>query len=85
MIGDQGRALKIPAYPVSVVEDSTGAGDSFTAGLITGILMGLSLDRAARLGTAVAALKLRESGAQAGLPDLDEAMQLALQRAELII
>ncbi|MBN1876380.1 MAG: carbohydrate kinase family protein [Anaerolineae bacterium] len=90
LIGDQGRALRIPAYPVSgehgyLVEDTTGAGDAFTAGLVTGILMGLSLDRAARLGTAVAALKLRESGAQAGLPTLEEALQLALQRAELLV
>ncbi len=84
LVGDEDRVIQLPAYPVKTVCDTTGAGDAFTAGAITGRLMGLSLTRAARLGTAVAALKIRRTGAQSGLPTLDEAMALALHPAELL-
>jgi sugar/nucleoside kinase (ribokinase family) len=82
LLGDHGQVITLPAYPVEDVRDTTGAGDSFTAGTITGVTINLPLSRAARLGTAVAALKLRRIGAQAGLPTLEEAMNLALQQAE---
>jgi sugar/nucleoside kinase (ribokinase family) len=74
LVGDHGNVLALPAYPMEAVQNTTGAGDAFTAGIITGIRMHLSLEQAARLGIAVAALKLRKPGAQSGLPTLEEAM-----------
>lgn len=85
LVGEHTKCVAIPAYPVAGVQDTTGAGDSFAAGVISGILMGLPLTRAARLGTAVAALKIRQRGAQAGLPSLEEALDLAMQQVELKI
>ena len=82
LVGDHGQVISIPACPAIGVRDTTGAGDAFTAGMVTGILIGLSLVQAARLGAAVAALKLRQAGAQAGLPTLEEALELATQQAE---
>jgi len=69
-IGD--RLIKLPAYPVDTVQNTTGAGDAFTAGVITGLHQGLPLEQAVYTGMAVAALKLRQPGAQAGLPTMEE-------------
>lgn len=84
LLGRRGQIAPIPPYPAPDVQNTTGAGDAFTAGMVTGMLLKMPLTRAARLGTAVAALKLRQSGAQAGLPTLEEALSLALQPAEAI-
>lgn len=76
LVGDDGAVIALSAYPVEAVQNTTGAGDAFTAGIVTGIRMHLSLEQSARLGMAVAALKLRQPGAQAGLPTLEEAINL---------
>ncbi len=75
-IGNGGHVEHIPALPRSGIRDTTGAGDAFAAGIVTGKLMGHALKQATRLGIRVASLKLRESGAQAGLPSLEEALAL---------
>ncbi|WP_135662459.1 carbohydrate kinase family protein [Halorhabdus rudnickae] len=48
--------------------DTTGAGDAFTAGAITALLEGKSLDEAIRFANAVGALTTTETGAMAPLP-----------------
>jgi sugar/nucleoside kinase (ribokinase family) len=51
-----GELIHCPsAAPPGPVLDTTGAGDSFYAGLLAGILKGLSLEAAGKLGTAAAA------------------------------
>ena len=73
----QGREIRTPAFEVAVV-DSTGAGDAFRGGLISGYLLaGEEADVADVLtyATAVAALKCRSLGARDGLPhaaDVDQ-------------
>ena len=49
-------------------KDTTGAGDSFRAGLLYGLLQGEDIETAARMANAVAALKCREVGARTALP-----------------
>lgn len=66
----QGREIRTPAFEVPVV-DSTGAGDAFRGGFISGYLqMGAEADVADVLtyATATAALKCRSLGARDGLP-----------------
>jgi sulfofructose kinase len=66
----QGREIRTPAFEVPVV-DSTGAGDAFRGGFISGYLqVGMEADVADVLtyATAVAALKCRSLGARDGLP-----------------
>jgi sugar/nucleoside kinase (ribokinase family) len=66
----QGREIRTPAFDVPVV-DSTGAGDAFRGGFISGYLSaGPDADIADVLtfATAVAALKCRSLGARDGLP-----------------
>ena len=61
------RALEPPGGLV----DPTGAGDAFNAGLVLGLLRGLRPMDAARLGVALATLKLARRGAS-NMPSLEE-------------
>jgi len=65
--------------PVAPV-DATGAGDCFNAGLIAGLLDGLTLPEAAALGCAAGALSTQAAGGTAGCPDRAAAAACA-QRA----
>ncbi|MFP7696695.1 carbohydrate kinase family protein [Trueperella sp. LYQ143] len=56
-----------PAIAVSAV-DTTGAGDSFTAGLSFGLLAGATLERSIRLGMVVAAWIVQHLGGSASAP-----------------
>lgn len=67
------ESLHIPIFSEKVV-DVTGAGDSFWSGLLTGILKGLSIKEAAKLGNAVAAFKIQGIGALSSIPPLMEIM-----------
>jgi sugar/nucleoside kinase (ribokinase family) len=53
-------------------KDTTGAGDSYRAGFLFGLLTGESVERSAQIANAVAALKCRELGARTALPDREE-------------
>jgi sulfofructose kinase len=53
-------------------KDTTGAGDAFRVGLLYGLLTGESVETAAQMANAVAALKCRELGARTALPNVEE-------------
>lgn len=65
----------VPA-PGSVV-DTTGAGDSFYAGLLAGLLRGMSVADAGRLAAATGACCVTGYGATAGLRDYPQTARLA--------
>ena len=69
--------VKPPAGLVSGFTDATGAGDCFNAGLIAGLLHGLDLRAAARLGCAAGTASTRAAGGTAAAPDLATALALA--------
>lgn len=70
--------IHVPAVPPpGPVLDTTGAGDTFYAGLIAGLLRSMSVEAAARLGAATAACCITEVGASAGLRDYDGTASLA--------
>lgn len=72
-----GEFLEIPCVPApGPVADTTGAGDSLLAGLITGMLHGMPLDQAGRVGAATAACCVTGVGATAGLRSFEETMRL---------
>ncbi|MGH9946734.1 MAG: carbohydrate kinase family protein, partial [Pyrinomonadaceae bacterium] len=52
--------------------DTTGAGDAFRTGLLYGLLTGETIETAAVMANAVAALKCREIGARTALPTRSE-------------
>jgi len=77
-----GRTITTPAFAVDVV-DTTGAGDTFRAGLAAGLVHlgpAPTPDDVLGMANAAAALNCRAPGAQAGLPTLDEVTGLLARR-----
>ena len=73
-----GRYVKVGcAPPPGPVVDTTGAGDCFYAGLLTGLLKGMSVEHAARLAAACGAFCVTGVGATANLRDYSETARLA--------
>ena len=65
---DAGECRMIPAYPVNCI-DSTGAGDAFCGGLVTGLAEGMCLEQAAQFASAVAALSVQKLGTAPAMPE----------------
>ncbi|WP_199430200.1 carbohydrate kinase family protein [Qaidamihabitans albus] len=59
-----GPALHVAAVPETTKADPTGVGDGFRAGFLAGLHYGLSVERAAQLGSLVAVLVLETIGPQ---------------------
>lgn len=66
----------VPAIRVDTI-DTTGAGDAFTGGVLTGIIHGLDAEAAARLGAATGALATTTMGTFAGPDNPDTAWRMA--------
>jgi len=84
-LGERGSALmtdegyfEVPVYNVKCI-DTLGAGDCFMAGLLAGMVRGLSPRDAARLGNAVSGHCVQAVGATTGIKPLSEI--LAFQKA----
>jgi sugar/nucleoside kinase (ribokinase family) len=70
--------IELPcATPPGAVVDTTGAGDSFFAGLLTGLLKGFDATRAGRLAAATGACCVTDYGATAGLRGFEETARVA--------
>ncbi len=70
------KITSLPAFPVEKVLDTTGAGDAFAAGVITGVVEERTWIEAARMGCAVAAIKIAHLGARGGLPNREQVREL---------
>ncbi len=68
LVAEPGNTARIPAFSVTAV-DATGAGDAFSAGMIYGLLAGLSLGARGLLGNANGALTTTHRGGGESLPD----------------
>lgn len=60
---------RVPGFKVDHVADPVGAGDGFAAGVLSGLLDGLSLEEAVRRGCAIGAAVVTVNGDIEGLPD----------------
>jgi sugar/nucleoside kinase (ribokinase family) len=78
LVVDAEHAVRVPAFPVDVV-DTTGCGDAFSAGFITGLGLGREPSEAARLGCAAAALVAGGLGSDFGDFDLAAADAFAAE------
>ncbi|MGB5749321.1 MAG: carbohydrate kinase family protein [Desulfobacterales bacterium] len=65
------------AAPAVKAVDTIGAGDNFHAAFALALKKGLDLHQAVRLSVAVASLSCREFGGRNGVPEMEEAMQVA--------
>lgn len=63
-----GRAFFTPAYKVPIV-DTTGAGDTFVAGVLFGLSRDWDIVRTVEFATGVSALNIQKLGATEGVPD----------------
>ena len=66
----------IPGFPVSEVKDTTGAGDAFCAGFLTGYSLGLPLPECGRMANAVGALCVSDVGASSGIHSMEQVRNL---------
>ena len=72
-IGD--KRIELPPFNVKV-KDTTGAGDSFNAGVVLGRLVGLGWESAAALGNALGGLATTQEGAGAAYLNRNEVFRL---------
>lgn len=74
-------SLHIPAIQVRV-EDTTGAGDSFNAGLALALACGAKLDDAVRFAVVTGGLAVTRGGVIPSLPRRDEVLQFYRQQGQ---
>ncbi len=72
---------RVPAYVVEVV-DTTGAGDAYCGGFLTGILAGWTMDRVASFANAVGAMCVTAVGGTTGVGTRDETLRF-MERAAI--
>ena len=65
------------AAPAVKAVDTIGAGDNFHAAFALALKKGFDLHQAVRLSVAVASLSCRKFGGRNGVPEMEEAMQVA--------
>ncbi len=89
-VGEEGSVIvtregyeRVPGFPVARVVDPVGAGDAFAAGIVAGMLEGMSLAQAARLGNACGAFAVTVPGDIEGLPERAEIDQFINRTAPL--
>jgi len=68
----KGEETKVPAVPVSVVADPTGAGDAYRSGLLKGLAMEKTVAEAAQLGAVCSAYAVEKKGTQEHFFTMDE-------------
>ena len=74
IVSRDGLALQVQAVPETGKADPTGVGDGFRAGFLAAAGAGLSLERAAQLGSLIAVLVLETVGTQEWVFDRDTAL-----------
>ena len=79
LIPRDGDVVKIGAVAPAQLEDTTGAGDAYAAGLLFGLARGFALDRAGALGALAASEVISHFGARP-----TESLKTLAQKAELL-
>lgn len=74
IIYTEGRVEHVPSVLVEDVVDTTGAGDSYTAGTLSALIRGYVPAEAARIGATVSSFIIQAWGCQTRLPTWDEMM-----------
>jgi sugar/nucleoside kinase (ribokinase family) len=69
-----GELVRVPSPVGTEPVDTVGAGDSFDAGVLAGLLSGSTIERALALGCACGALSTRAVGGTTAQPTLEEAL-----------
>nr|WP_198429006.1 carbohydrate kinase family protein [Nocardia bovistercoris] len=75
IIDRDGTEIEVGVVPENEKVEPTGVGDAFRAGFLTGHTAGLSLERAAQLGSLIAVLVLETMGTQEWTLNKDDALE----------
>lgn len=67
-----GKVHEIPPAPVRSIEDPTGCGDAYRAGLIYGLMNGMDWEATGRIAGLMGAIKIEQAGTQNHRFTLDE-------------
>ena len=73
-VDGQIHETRLPAFKVPVI-DTTGCGDAYCAGFITGLAKGWSVPESARLGSACGSLVAAGLGSDAGIVGFEQTVQ----------
>jgi len=74
------ESVTVPAFTVEKVVDTTGAGDAFLAGVITGYLYGMDLMQIAEFANMVGACCVQAIGASTGVRSYEETLKRIAHR-----
>lgn len=77
LLDDGKNSIRVPALAVKEVVDTTGAGDSFLAGIMTAYLHGMDLEQMARFASAAGGCCVQALGASTGIRSFEETLELA--------
>jgi sugar/nucleoside kinase (ribokinase family) len=72
--------LRVPSYPIPAVVDTTGAGDAFAGGFLAAVLKNCTLEEAACVGHAAAAMVIGEMGGHTAAPSISQLKAFARQQ-----
>jgi len=64
IIYNQGKKISIPAVKVEALNDPTGCGDAYRAGLIYGITNNMDWETTGRIASLIGAIKIQHHGTQ---------------------
>jgi sugar/nucleoside kinase (ribokinase family) len=79
---DHENSFKVDSYKVKNVIDTTGAGDSFLAGIITGYLKGMNLSDMGKFANMVGACAVQSLGASSGIKSFEETLKMVKEYSE---
>ena len=68
----KGKKIKIPVVPVSELNDPTGCGDAYRAGLIYGLMKDMDWETTCRIASLIGAIKIQHHGTQNHTFTVDE-------------
>ena len=72
LVREGDNEYKVPGFIIDKVVDTVGAGDGFACGVITGLMEGLSLEKAVERGAAIGAIQCTFTGDNEGLPTQEQ-------------
>lgn len=76
LLDDGSRCIRAPSIPAKTVVDTTGAGDSFIAGIIAAQIHGMDLEQTARFANAVGSCCVQALGASTGIRSFEETLAM---------
>lgn len=80
---ENGTRYTLPTYRNIKAVDSTGAGDSFCAGILAGLAQGWTLEESGRFANAVATHCIMKLGASTGIVSTQETLKFMKKHGEL--